>query len=61
MFLGFFAPPISYVYVDKWGWALLNLLTFNYLLLGFVVVPLHISRIISDAKDQLRKAGVGGY
>ncbi|WP_185715569.1 hypothetical protein [Halocatena pleomorpha] len=61
MVLGFFAPPISYVYVNKWGWALLNVFTLNYLLLGFVIVPLHISNIISNAKERLRTAGVGGY
>lgn len=59
--LGFFAPPFGYVYVGKWGWALLNFITLNYLFLGFVLVPLHIPKIISNAKDELRNAGVGGY
>lgn len=59
--LGFFFPPFGYVYVGKWGWALLNFITINYFLLGFILVPLHVLKIVSDAKSELRMAGVGGY
>ncbi|UPM42224.1 zinc ribbon domain-containing protein [Halocatena salina] len=59
--LGLLAPPVGYVYVGKWGWALVNFLTLNYFLLGFILVPLHILRIISDAKGELRIAGIGSY
>lgn len=58
--LGFF-PPFGYMYVGKWGWALLDVLTLHYFFLGFVLAPLHIVKMISDAKGELRSAGVGGY
>lgn len=59
--LGCFFGPVGYIYVGKWGWALLNILTIHYFFLGFLLVPLHILKIISDAKSDLRMAGVGGY
>lgn len=61
MLLGLFFPPVGYGYVGKWGWAIVNFLTINYFFLGFLLVPLHIWKIISDAKAPLQRAGIGGY
>lgn len=54
--LGFLAPPIGYAYVDSWGLAALNFITLNYLLLGFVIVPLHVRRIHAAAVGRLDDA-----
>lgn len=50
-----FLGPLGYLYVDEWGLALINLLTFNYLLLGFVVVPIHAPYITLSAGWKLGK------
>jgi len=39
--LGLLLGPLGYVYVGSWRWAVINFFTFNYLLLGVVLVPLH--------------------
>ncbi|MEF8778453.1 MAG: hypothetical protein V5A36_06030 [Natronomonas sp.] len=48
--LGFFLPPLGYVYVGRPLLGLLNLLTFNYFLLGFLIVPLHVLKTIIDER-----------
>ena len=59
--LGFFISPLGYVYVGKWGWALFNFVTLNYVLFGMIIVPLHARKMIHDARDELALAGVKGY
>jgi len=59
--VGFLLSPVAYWMIGKKGLALLNFFTLNYLLLGIIVVPIHCWKIISDAEEELRIAGVGGY
>jgi len=61
LLLGFFLSPIGYVMIGKLGYAALNFFTLNYLLLGPILVPIHCYKIMEDAKDELRMAGVEGY
>lgn len=51
--LGFLISPLGYYYVGRTGLALVNLLTLNYFLVGFLVVPLHTWFIIGNARDEL--------
>lgn len=44
--------PAAYYYVGRTKLAVINLLTLNYLLLGIVVVPIHVYKIISDARAE---------
>lgn len=53
--------PVGYLKVGKTGLALLNFFTMNYLLLGFIIVPFHTRKMIKDAREELRRAGVAGY
>ncbi|SFS92390.1 hypothetical protein [Halostagnicola kamekurae] len=46
--------PVAYYYVGRTRLAILNLLTLNYLLLGIVIVPIHVYKIISDAQAEAR-------
>lgn len=57
--LGLLLTPASYWYVGRTGLALVNFLTFNYLLLGFILVPIHTYKIINDAQDELKRHGEG--
>lgn len=57
--LGLLLTPAAYWYVDRIGLALVNFLTFNYLLLGFIVVPIHSYKIIMDAREELKRHGEG--
>lgn len=61
MVVSFLLTPLGYWMVGKKGLAAVNLLTFNYLLLGIIVVPLHTRKIIKDAREELRRANVEGY
>lgn len=58
MFLGFFLPPLAYVYIGRYRLAIINLLTVNYLLLGFIVVPLQTRSAIKNARRELTAAGI---
>lgn len=52
--LGLFLPPLAYLYVKKPGWALLNLLTLNFGIVGgLLIVPYHTASTIDSARDQL--------
>lgn len=51
--LGLFLSPLAYVYLGRWRWAVINVLTLNYLLLGFVLVPIHAYRLLNSAESQL--------
>lgn len=59
--LGILLTPVAYWIIGKRGLALINLITFNFLLFGFFIVPIHSYRIVSNAREELRKAGVQGY
>jgi predicted RNA-binding Zn-ribbon protein involved in translation (DUF1610 family) len=61
MLWGFLLTPVGYLKVGKTGLAVLNFLTFNYALLGFIIVPLHTRKMIKDAREELRRAGIAGY
>lgn len=50
--------PYGYYYVGSTKLAILNLITFNYLLFGFIVVPFHTNKMIQDARDELDDMGV---
>lgn len=58
MFLGFFLPPLAYVYVGRYRLAIINLLTLNYLLLGLIIVPLQTRSAINNARRELTAAGI---
>lgn len=53
--------PLGYWMVGRKMLALVNFLTLNFALLGFVIVPIHTYLIIKGARKKLRRAGVGGY
>ncbi|WP_256392966.1 hypothetical protein [Natronoarchaeum rubrum] len=44
--------PVAYYYVGRTKLAVINLLTLNYLMLGIVAVPVHVYKIISDARNE---------
>lgn len=49
--------PVGYLMIGKTGLAIINFLTFNYFLLGFVVVPIHTWKIIGNAREELQRHG----
>jgi uncharacterized membrane protein YqaE (UPF0057 family) len=51
--LGLFLSPLAYVYLGRWKWVLINVLTLNYFLLGFVLVPIHAYRLLNSAESKL--------
>lgn len=53
--------PAAYWMVGKKTLAIVNFFTANFFLLGFVIVPIHCYVMISNAREELRKAGVAGY
>lgn len=55
--LGIFLPPVAYLNLGKPLLAVLNLVTFNYMLLGFVAVPYHAYAIIRDARERVLEGG----
>ena len=55
--IGLFLGPLGYVYVGSWRWAVINFFTFNYLLLGIALVPLHTVAMILGARWKLRDSG----
>lgn len=59
--IGFLISPVAYWMIGKKTLAIINFLTFNFFLLGPIVVPIHCYSMISDAEEELRMAGVGGY
>lgn len=48
--LGFFLPPVAYVYVGSTKWAIINLVTANYLFFGLLLTPYHSIQLIEDAR-----------
>jgi hypothetical protein len=59
--LALFLTPAGYWVIDEKMLAILNLLTFNFLLFGPIVVPIHCHVMIENAKQELQEAGVEGY
>jgi hypothetical protein len=57
MLVSFLLSPLGYVLVGRWGLAIVNFLTLNYLLLGVILVPFHTKSIIENARDQLAAEG----
>ncbi|OBZ36128.1 MAG: hypothetical protein A9957_04210 [Methanohalophilus sp. DAL1] len=55
--LSILITPLGYIYVGKWGLAIINFLTFNYLLFGIVIVPIHTYSMISNARKDLDAMG----
>ena len=53
LLLAIFISPVAYYYVGRTKLAIVNLLTLNYLLLGIVIVPIHVYKIISDAESEI--------
>jgi len=53
--------PLGYWMIGKRALAVVNVLTFNFLLLGIIIVPIHCWTAISNAEEELRKASVEGY
>lgn len=53
LLLSIFVTPLGYYWIGKTGLALLNFFTFNYFLLGPIIVPLHTNKIMKDAKKEL--------
>lgn len=41
--------PIAYYYAGSTKWAIINLLTLNYLMLGVVIAPIHVYAIVSGS------------
>lgn len=56
--LGILISPLGYVYVGKWSLAIINFITFNYLLMGPIIVPIHAYSIITDARKKLDAQGI---
>jgi hypothetical protein len=57
MLVSFLLTPAGYVMVDKLVLAIVNLLTFNYFFLGFIIVPFHTKSIIENAREELEAEG----
>lgn len=57
MIVSFLVTPLGYYMVGKVGLAIINLLTFNYLLLGPIIVPFHTRSIIHTARRRLEQNG----
>lgn len=55
--ISFLIPFVGYIMVGKTGLAIINILTLNYLLLGFFIVPVHTYKIIGNAQDELARHG----
>lgn len=53
LLLAVFLSPLAYHYIEKRKLAVVNLFTLNYLLMGIVVVPVHVFKLITDARSEL--------
>lgn len=51
--LGLLLPPCGYIYAGSWRWTAINVLTLNYMLLGFIIVPIHCYLMIRNSRKQL--------
>lgn len=55
--LAIFLPPAAYWYVGRTGLAVINFLTLNFFLFGFIIVPIHTYKIVRDAQKELKRNG----
>lgn len=55
--VSFLLPFVGYLMIGKTGLAVINFITLNYFLTGFLVVPIHTVRIIGNARDELARHG----
>lgn len=53
--LALIVPPLAYVNIGKPLMAVLNFFTVNFLLLGYIIVPIHVSRTITTARKHVRR------
>jgi hypothetical protein len=53
LILGLIFSPFAYIYIKRWDFFALSLLIFNYLLLGFIIGPIHIYWLYSKAEEKL--------
>ena len=54
MVLAFFCAPVAYAYLKKYDFMLISMLTLNFLLLGFIVAPLHLYYSYNQAEQKLK-------
>ncbi|MFA5108205.1 MAG: hypothetical protein WC492_01580 [Candidatus Micrarchaeia archaeon] len=52
--LAFIFSPLGYAYTKKFDYVILSLLTFNYFLLGFIIGPVHIFYLYSQAEEKTK-------
>jgi len=57
--LGLTLSPLAYYYVGNTKLAIINLLTLNYLTLGFIAVPIHAYKMIRDAEVEVVESEMG--
>jgi len=57
--LGLFLGPFGYVYIGNWRWAIINFFTLNYLFLGIILVPIHVTGDILNARKKLDRENLG--
>jgi len=55
--LGVLLSAGAYFYVGRPKLAVLNIVTFNFILTGFILVPIHTYKMIDDARDELERHG----
>jgi hypothetical protein len=46
--------PAGYAYIKRWDLLVLNVFTFNYFMLGFILVPIHIFMLFDDAEAKTK-------
>lgn len=56
MVLAFFFAPLGYAYIKRYEFMLLSILTLNFFFLGFIIGPLHIYQLYTQAEEKLRLA-----
>jgi len=59
--VGILISPVAYWMVGKKGLAIINFFTLNFFFLGPIIVPIHCYKMIENAEEELRRAGVRGY
>lgn len=57
MVVSFLLTPVGYWMVGKTMLAIVNFLTLNYFLLGWLIVPFHTRKIIKDTRTELAAQG----
>lgn len=57
MALGLLLSPGAYLHIGRPWLAVINFVTLNYFLTGFLLVPLHTRKLIVEARKELEAAG----